>query len=391
MRNNQRPTFVDLFCGAGGFSTGFRAAGFAPVLGVDVIDVFCRTHAMNFPDSKTACLDLSQATPHHLASLAGIKPGGIDVVVGSPPCQTFSSIGIPKIRSLKQDAILSDPRNYLFKSFISFIAFVKPKIFVMENVPAMKTRFGGKLFQNLLDMIVDAGYQPFHTVLNSCHFGVPQTRRRLIVVGVKPNLRFSFPTPTHSDGDTSSRQTVQPDLLLQCSQAVSVGDAIFDLPVIEDGCRIDELPYSKHHSLTDYQLRMRNKTGFVRNNICRMSNDRAKRVFRHMPQGAKYKDLPKAVRSILPFREDIFGDRLKRLNAAKPAWTILAHIGMDGYMYIHPTECRTLSVREAARLQSFPDDFLFAGNMREQYVQVGNAVPPLLAQACASAVKATIQ
>ena len=101
-------------------------------------------------------------------------------------------------------------------------------------------------------------------------------------------------------------------------------------------------------------------------------------------------DLPKEVRQILPFREDIFKDRLKRLISAEPSWTVIAHIGMDGYMYIHPTECRTLSVREAARIQSFPDNFEFIGNQQETYVQVGNAVPPILAQAIAESVQETL-
>ena len=117
-----------------------------------------------------------------------------------------------------------------------------------------------------------------------------------------------------------------------------------------------------------------------------MSNDRAKRVFPYMKQGSKYMDLPQEVRQILPFREDIFKDRLKRLINDQPSWTVLAHIGMDGYMYIHPTENRTLSVREAARIQSFPDDFEFVGNQQDTYVQVGNAVPPLLGKAIGKSI-----
>ena len=132
---------------------------------------------------------------------------------------------------------------------------------------------------------------------------------------------------------------------------------------------------------------MRKKTnGSVKNNICRMTNDRAKRVFKHMKQGSKYMDLPKKIRNILPFREDIFHDRLKRLLNNKPSWTVIAHIGMDGYMYIHPVENRTLSVREAARLQSFPDDFIFMGTQMETYHQVGNAVPVLLAENIAKSI-----
>jgi len=140
-------------------------------------------------------------------------------------------------------------------------------------------------------------------------------------------------------------------------------------------------------NLNDFQKLMRKKTnGTVKNNICRMTNDRAKKVFKEMKQGSKYMDLPKDIRRILPFREDIFADRLKRLINNKPSWTVIAHIGMDGYMYIHPTETRTLSVREAARLQSFPDDFVFLGTQMETYHQVGNAVPVLLAEAVAKSI-----
>ena len=166
-------------------------------------------------------------------------------------------------------------------------------------------------------------------------------------------------------------------------------DAIGDLPTITDNWRISEMPYSKTEGLTEYQRLMQSygngKT--IKNNICRMSNDRAKRVFPHMAQGSIYMDLPPEIRQILPFREDIFKDRLKRLVMKEPSWTVIAHIGMDGYMYIHPTENRTLSVREAARIQSFPDDFEFVGNQQETYVQVGNAVPPLLGKAIGESIK----
>ena len=150
--------------------------------------------------------------------------------------------------------------------------------------------------------------------------------------------------------------------------------------------------YSAHANLTDYQKIMRKNTkNTVRNNRCRMSNERAKKVFSHMKQGDIYMDLPKQVRRILPFREDIFKDRLKKLVLSNPSWTVIAHIGMDGYMYIHPEELRTLSVREAARIQSFPDDFIFLGNQQQVYVQVGNAVPPLLSYALGKSVLSTLE
>ena len=172
------------------------------------------------------------------------------------------------------------------------------------------------------------------------------------------------------------------------SKYVTVKEAIDDLPEITDNWRISECKYSKFSKLSKFQKIMREKTnGTVKNNICRMTNERAKKIFEHMGQGSKYMDLPKKIRKILPFREDIFHDRLKRLVNQKPSWTVIAHIGMDGYMYIHPTKNRTLSVREAARLQSFPDDFEFVGTQMETYHQVGNAVPVLFAKAIAKSLK----
>jgi DNA (cytosine-5)-methyltransferase 1 len=134
------------------------------------------------------------------------------------------------------------------------------------------------------------------------------------------------------------------------------------LPKITDNWRISECEYSRHKNLNDFQILMRSNNGkTVKNNICRLTNIRAKKLFSHLKQGQKYMDLPKKIRKILPFREDIFFDRLKRLREDKPSWTVIAHIGMDGYMYIHPNDNRTLSVREAARLQSFPDNYYFHG------------------------------
>ena len=204
-------------------------------------------------------------------------------------------------------------------------------------------------------------------------------------MGHKKGKQFEYPKKTHYYDDEINLFDESNNL----KKFNTVYDAISDLPNITDNWRISEVEYSKHKNLTEYQKIMRehNKKKTVMNNICRMSNERAKKVFSHMKQGDKYMDLEPAVRKILPFREDIFHDRLKKLVLDEPSWTILAHIGMDGYMYIHPTELRTLSVREAARIQSFPDDFVFIGNQQETYVQVGNAVPPLLAKALAGSVK----
>lgn len=380
-KSSNQPVAIDLFAGAGGLSSGFVKAGFHIAASMEKTAIFNKTHALNFPKSQSICADVSQFKPENFEYLTNLKPGQVDIIIGGPPCQTFSTIGTPKLNSLKGKNVLTDPRNYLFQSYLDYVKHYSPRIFVMENVPALQTKYEGSLFNRILEEIDALGYQVDFKVLNAAEFGVPQSRKRLFIVATKFNLKIDFPTPTHELNDN-----LQNGYSDEKIKAATVSDAITDLPAIDDGCRHDELPYSKNTNLSFYQKKVRNKSNNVRNNICRMSNERAKKVFAHMKPGDRYMDLPKEVRSILPFREDIFKDRLKRLDPTKPSWTVLAHIGMDGYMYIHPTEDRTLSVREAARLQSFDDSFIFTGNMREQYVQVGNAVPTILAEALAHSV-----
>lgn len=372
---------IDLFSGAGGFSVGLKGAGFNLVGAIEVTEIYAKTHALNFPEAKIISKDIRSVLPKDFASLMDIKKGTIDLIAGGPPCQTFSSIGSAKIRSIQGDS-MKDHRNYLFENFFDYVAYFKPPVFIMENVPTLKSRAGGEIFQRILQLADSFGYTCQVAVLNAVDYGVPQARKRLFIVGTKGRIKFNFPEATHtlsSNVRDSSLASFHSDIELKI--ATTVFDAISDLPEIQDGSRYDLLPYSKLENLTDYQQRLRNCDGLVGNNVCRISNERAKKLFPNMSQGQKYMDLDPEVRKILPFREDIFHDRLKRLDMTKPSWTVLAHIGMDGYMYIHPTENRTLSVREAARIQSFPDWFRFVGNMREQYIQVGNAVPPLLANA----------
>ena len=379
--------FIDLFCGAGGFSKGLELAGFECIGGIELKEVIAKTHQLNHKHSKTIWGDIREIPPEKFAEIIGTNH--VDVIIGGPPCPTFSTIGDAKIRSVTGKPTSEDPRNQLFLEYLKYVDFFRPEIFVIENVPNFITKYKGAIFNTAIEIIENIGKnengngqgiyeveKPVQ-VLNAVYYGVPQTRKRMMLVAhKKQGKKFSYPTPTHY----YDQEDAKSERLIPCT---TVEDAIGDLPKITDNWRVAEMPYSKNLDLTDFQKIMRkNGNGrTVKNNICRMSNDRAKRVFPHMAQGSKYMDLPPEIRQILPFREDIFPDRLKRLVLKEPSWTGIAHIGMDGYMYIHPTENRTLSVREAARIQSFPDDFEFVGNQQETYVQVGNAVPPLLAKA----------
>lgn len=376
-----KPTCIDLFAGAGGMSAGFRNAGFDIVASLESVPKFSATHKLNFPKGVSVTASAQDLDPKLFAERVGINARP-DVIIGGPPCQTFSTIGRAKIRHVF-GCDIEDPRNYLFQSYMDYVAYFKPSIFVMENVPQLKTKYGGRLFERLIDIAASAGYEIHISVLNAVDFGVPQNRRRLFIVGTLPGTQFAFPTPSASNGQLSLLEG-------EVKGVSTVRDALEDLPAIFDGCRLGLLPYHGDPT-SSYQKQLRSSSGLVGNNVCRVSNPRAKAIFRHMRPGDRYMDLSPDVRKILPFREDIFHDRLKRLKPDEPSWTVLAHIGMDGYMYIHPWEDRTLSVREAARLQSFDDDFSFIGNMREQYVQVGNAVPPMLASALAVQVSRALQ
>lgn len=380
-------TFIDLFCGAGGFSKGLELAGLKCIGGIDNVEPACKTHALNHKNSTTICQDIRELSPDKFAEIIGTKH--VDVIIGGPPCPTFSTIGHAKIQSVTGKDVSEDPRNKLFLEYLRYVDYFRPDIFVIENVPNFITKYKGKVFNTAISIIEEIGASENNgegiyeivkpvQVLNSVYYGVPQVRRRMMLVAHKKTAsKFSYPNATHyydqekTDGLEKYR---------------TVSDAISDLPEITDNWRISEMPYSSGPQNSYQRLMRSSNSGTVKNNICRMSNNRAKKVFDHMKQGEKYMDLPKEVRQILPFREDIFQDRLKRLVNDQPSWTVIAHIGMDGYMYIHPTECRTLSVREAARIQSFPDDFEFIGNQQETYVQVGNAVPPLLGKSIGESI-----
>ena len=374
--------FIDLFCGAGGLSLGFERAGFKCVGAIDISKACINTHKLNFPDCVSINTDISKINPGEFSKKIGNK--NIDLIIGGPPCPTFSTIGHAKIKSIKGKnnlnfTLFDDDRNFLFKNYFSYIEHFKPNFFIMENVPNFITKYQGSIFNQTKAKIEKLGYKILNEdnlVFNAADYGVPQTRKRMIIIGTKiKNFNFKLPKIDFFSDD---------NLFSKKNKYRTVKDAIEDLPKITDNWRIDECDYSIFKNLNSFQKLMRKKTnGMVKNNICRMTNDRAKKVFKEMKQGSKYMDLPKKIRNILPFREDIFADRLKRLVNSKPSWTVIAHIGMDGYMYIHPTETRTLSVREAARLQSFPDDFVFLGTQMETYHQVGNAVPVLLSEAIA--------
>ena len=366
---------LDLFSGCGGLSLGFENAGFFIAAGLDREPAACQSHAANFA-SRTICTDLRTADPVEIVERLGLPR--VDVVIGGPPCQGFSVVGRARVRSLEEDRqqeILA--RNELYQTFFRFIEVLNPSMFVMENVPQLGTFADGAVFRAITSECNRLGYgTPYSEVLMAADYGVPQIRRRLFVVGSRIGRVFEWPRKTHR------------------LRPVTLHDAIGDLPHVLPPQLEERLPYHSD-SPSDFVALMRSRVSpgdrdWVYDHVVRPVRDDDREIFEHMRPGMRYKDInPQYQR----YGTKSFHDRYLMLNPDGPGVTITAHMAKDGYRYIHwdTAQHRTLSVREAARVQSFGDHFRFAGHRSSRYIQIGNAVPPLLAEAIARQVKRAIE
>ncbi|MBE3567944.1 MAG: DNA cytosine methyltransferase [Thermogemmatispora sp.] len=370
----EKPIVLDLFCGAGGLSLGFEMAGYQIGLGIEKEVLPYRTHRLNFGD---ACYlgDICLITdPVRFIQERNLER--VDVIIGGPPCQGFSRVGRGKLRRLHKDpGYIHDPRNQYYQEFIRFIRVLQPLYFVMENVPDMQYYHDGEelLLEKASRSFREMGYVVDFRILQAADYGVPQTRKRLFMIGNRLGHGIRWPPQTH-------RQ-----------HPVTVWQAISDLPIVPHRHRLDVMPYEPRGELTSYQRQMREGAGdLLYNHQTRAHNEQDLAAFALLPEGGKYVDLPAEYKR---YRDDIFKDKYRKLFRDRPCWTIEAHIGKDSYRYIYPSRQgepeppRTISVREAARLQSFPDRFRFAGPFTRQFSQLGNAVPPLLARAVAEAIR----
>ena len=363
---------IDIFCGAGGLSLGFEMAGFNVLLGIDN-DVECiKTYNRNFPE-KGIIKDIRKIKDPLSFVDSHIEGEPIHVLIGGPPCQTYSPVGRIKLRSLGRNPE-KDPRNGLWKYFLKFLREIKPPFFVMENVPGMKNQRYRR--RSLPDHIVmearKLGYTAEWKILDACDYGVPQRRKRIFIVGMLFNGNIPWP----------KKQSEKP---------VTVWEAISDLPIVPAGFRENEIDYIPRGKLTPYQKMMREGAGDkLYNHVTRWHREEDLLAFSVMPEGGKYTDVPKELRR---YRDDIFKDKYRKLIRNQPSWTIDAHIAKDTYRYIYPSRKgepeppRTISVREAARLQGFPDRFIFPKKLTHAFRQIGNSVPPLMAEKIAVELK----
>lgn len=367
---------VDLFAGAGGLALGFADAGFHPLAANDFDAPAGATFAANFERTPFLLRPVEEIPGKALLSTAGIKSGDLDALLGGPPCQAFSVYN--------HQRGFHDDRSGLFREYLRVVAEVLPKIVVMENVVGMTSLDGGRAIDEMHRSLGKLGYAVEHRILRAEEYGVPQERRRIFFIAsrIGPIL---WPEPTHGRPD---------DLLtMHLKPFVTVWDAIGDLPKLDMGEGGDDLARYTRIARTDYQAAMRQGSEGVRNHYAPQLMEINAERMRHIPQGGSWRDLP---HQLLPagMKRARRSDHTKRYGRLHPEGlfsTILTKADLHWGAYIHPTEDRSLSVRECARAQSFPDRFQFVGSRSEQYKQVGNAVPPLLARAVAVSVRRMIE
>ncbi|MHA7136605.1 DNA cytosine methyltransferase [Rossellomorea arthrocnemi] len=354
-------TVLDLFSGAGGLSKGFMDAGFNVVLGVDFDDAALKTFKANHGHAEAMKLDLfNHSNVNKLKEFLDIKDIKLDVLVGGPPCQGFSLAG-------KREEL--DERNLLYSAMVKTAELLKPKVVVLENVPGLLTLYKGKAKQQIINDFKSLGYKMDVQVLYAPNYGVPQIRKRAFFVGIltEGEYNFNFPIPYLDENN-----------YINCEQAVS------DLPSLA-GCEDYSLNVVRDYSSkpkSDYQQMMRSNSIEVYNHIPTRHEEKTIKLISMVPEGKNYKALPPEFQTGFKYNES-----LTRYHSKKPSRTI----DTGHRTHFHYKWPRIPTVRENARFQSFPDDFIFYGNKQQQYKQVGNAVPPLLGKALAKQVKELLE
>jgi len=402
--------FIDLFAGAGGLSEGFLRQGFEPVAHIEMnlyasqtlmtrtayyhlknvgkLDIYTKYLKEEITrEELLACLpykiedivinkEITDESINQIfntidSNLNKTSGGKIDVLIGGPPCQAYSLVGRARDPYGKE----RDPRNYLYKQYVKFLKKYKPELFVFENVPGILSAAKGNLFEDVKRYMEEVGYEIEPRLLNAADFGVMQRRKRVILIGWKKgrgNLYPNFQAQEHH---------------------FSVDDILCDLPHLEPGEENNEYASTPTKYLKKYHIRER--SDILTHHVTRPNNVRDREIYRYAinlwnneKRRLKYTELPES----LITHKNLFSflDRFKVVGANLPySHTVVAHIAKDGHYYIHPdiNQARSLSVREAARLQSFPDNFFFEGPRTANFTQIGNAVPPLMAEQIAVKIK----
>jgi DNA (cytosine-5)-methyltransferase 1 len=335
---------LDLFCGCGGMSWGLQKCGFNIIAGIDIWEPALKTYAANFPSAHALNLDVSKATPQEVLDTIECSKSDIDVIIGGPPCQGFSKNTPASWR------FLEDPRNQLYKAYLRFVEYIKPKVVIIENVAEIYNAFNGVVRSEIINTLQNYGYRVAVKIINMSYYGIPQKRRRCFFFA----SRVGTPAFPKENGKT-----------------LSAWDAISDLPVVNQGEGYDGMPYEMD-AQNAYQRHMRQNSSSVYNHIANIMRPKQTARIASIGPGQALKDMPPELQ-VKGGYSGAYG-RLDYTSVAPTITRWVFHIGSG--RFAHPREVRGLTMREAARIQSFSDDFHFLGSRNEQAGQIGNAVPP---------------
>lgn len=356
-----KPIAIDLFSGAGGLSLGFEKAGFEICQAVEQSPHSAATYKKNHPKTDIVNADICELDPGDCLRRIGLKAKDIAIIVGGPPCQGFSE-------SNRRTRTTDNPKNMLFLQFVKFLKAIRSAYFVIENVAGLRTLSNGLILQRIVKVCNDLGYKTEYKELNSIDYGVPQFRRRIFIVGNRIGHDFLFPQ-AHNDHKHLN--------------IVTVRQAICDLPKLANGAAVDYLPYrlKGDSGLSKYQKMMRTNpttSKVVQGNLVTRNSDTIVERYKHIGPGQNWEAIPVSLMTGYKDHTRCHTGIYYRLEWDKPS-KVIGNFRKN--MLIHPEENRGLSIREAARLQSFPDDYIFLGSIGFQQQQVADAVPPMLAYA----------
>ena len=358
---------IDLFSGVGGLSYGFAHDDFYEIISAnEILKDMAKAYSLNHPTVKMYDCDIKDFGIKNLTDDLKIEEGDIDLIVGGPPCQAFSTVG---------KRLIDDPRGKLFQEYYRVLEEVKPKVFLFENVKGLLSMQKGELLKTIMSFFESLGYKVQYQVLNSADYGAPQIRERVIIIGTKLNKKFNYPEKTHRD--LNDNDILNKDL----KPYLTLSEAIGDLPFIKSN---EESFEYNGEPQNDFQKLMRkNAPERIMDHNAPKNNEKLVKLMECLPDGGTPEDLPEELRPTSGFKNTYC-----RLWWKRPSPTITRNLSTpSSSRCIHPIAPRPLTTREGARIQCFPDNYLFYGGRSSKNLQIGNAVPTFLSAALSKAIK----
>ncbi|MDD4376430.1 MAG: DNA cytosine methyltransferase [Clostridia bacterium] len=353
---------VELFAGSGGMGTGFAKCGFNIIAANDIWESCAKTYVANHPNTNYIVKDICEINGDELLRNTNYSKNDIDVIIGGPPCQGFSTLG---------KRFVDDPRNKLFKEYVRIVNEIKPKFFVMENVSGILSMENGNVLKNIISSFNEIGYEVEYKLLNAAEYGVPQIRERAIFIGTKLKVKIDYPKKTHSLTNEKGLK-----------KAISLWDAISDLPQSDT----EEVNYYEKDPQNEYQKLIRNGCVKLTNHKPSSHNEKAIKMMSYIPTGKSAWDVEDMPEDLKPTSG--YGNTYARLNPNDPGMTITRNFScISSSRCIHPYANRGLTAREAARVQGYPDNYIFIGSKTDIHLQIGNSVPPILGEKIAQTIK----